>query len=80
MLYNAEAGGVLMLSHLDQTSVLPSSIERQKVSTCLKVFCDETAAALQTHPQFDDDAFSGTDNVTKIFVGLWKILNVNSPG
>ena len=79
MLYKAEAGGVLKLSHLNQTSVSPSPIERQKMSTCLKIFCDETAAALETRPQLDHDAVSDFLNFIQIFVWLWKILNVNSP-
>ena len=80
MLYKVEAGGILKLSHLDQTSLSPSPIERQKVSTCLKVFCEGTAAALKTLPQLDHNAFSGTANLIKIFARLRKILNVNSSG
>ena len=49
MLYNAETGEVLKLSHLDQTSALQSPIARQKVRPCSKVLHDETAAALETH-------------------------------
>ena len=36
--------------------------------------------ALRTPPQLDHNAFSGTADFIKTFVGLWKIIDVNSPG
>ena len=74
MRYKSKAGRVLNLFYLDQTSVSPLPIARQKVSTCLKVFCNETAtaAALETHLQLDYDAVSGTANFIKFLFGCEK--------
>ena len=49
-LLEVEKGNLLKLSKLDEVSVYPKPIERQKVSTCLKVFSDETITGLLTHP------------------------------
>ena len=42
------------MSMLDDVSVHPKPIERQKVSTCLKVFFDERYNALLIHPGMAD--------------------------
>ena len=41
-LYNLEANQIVKLSKLTEVSVYPKPIEKQRVSTCLQVFCDET--------------------------------------
>ena len=38
------------LSKLKEAAVMPKNTEKQSVPLCLQVFCDETAAALLTHP------------------------------
>ena len=38
----------------------PKPIERQKVDTCLKVFYDETVAALKSQPGIQDENVDGT--------------------
>ena len=52
------------LSKLSDVSVAPRPIERQKVSTCLEVFCDETISAFKTHPDLLSRDVAGT---TKFF-------------
>lgn len=67
-------------SMLDYTAVHPKPIERQSVKTCLKVFCDETITALQTHTGLDSIDTVGTVTFIKMFVRFWKIVNVKGPG
>ena len=49
----------MKMSKLNETAVYPKPIERQCVSTCLNVFCDETVVALKTHPELLDKNNSG---------------------
>ena len=44
------------------------------------MFCDETVAALQTHPKLNHDSVAGTADFIKIFIKFWKILNVKGIG
>ena len=82
-LYRAESSqdSILKLSRLNEKSVMPKHTEKQSVSLCLQVFCDETAKALLTH--------SATKNETGIeetalfiqkVVKFWKIVNVKHKG
>ena len=82
-LYRAESSQdpILKLSRLNEKSVMPKHTEKQSVSLCLQVFCDETATALLTH--------SATKNETGIeetaffiqkVVKFWKIVNVKHKG
>lgn len=75
-LYELEKNNLVKLSKLDAVSVNPKPIERQRVSTVLKVFCDETVAALECHSQLDSNSVSGTVKFLKIFIKMWKIMNV----
>lgn len=76
LLYEFEKNSLVKLSKLDSVAVSPKPIERQRVSTCLKVFCDETVAALENHSKLNQDSVSGTSNFLKIFIKVWKIMNV----
>ena len=82
-LYRAESSQdpILKLSRLNEKSVMPKHTEKQSVSLCLQVFCDETATALLTH--------SATKNETGIeetvlfiqkVVKFWKIVNAKHKG
>ena len=77
-LFRLEASHCVSLSRLDSKSINPKPIERQNVTTCLRVFSDETLAALKTHPAVNQDEVRGTAAFIKIFIDLWKILNVHS--
>lgn len=50
-LMKLEQGSLVKLSDLDEVSVMPKPIERQKVSTCLKVFSEKTHQALLHHSE-----------------------------
>ena len=75
-LFKAEESQLVKMSKLNETAVYPKPIERQRVSTCLNVFCDETVVALKTHPELLDKNNSGTINFIKMLVNFWKIVNV----
>ena len=49
-LQKLDDGNLVKISKLTYRAANPKPIERQKVDTCLKVFCDETAHALKFHP------------------------------
>ena len=75
----AESNSLLKLSKLNDVPVSPKPIECQSVSICLRIFCDETIAALKSHPKINNEAASGTVNFLKIVLKLWKIFNVKNP-
>ena len=71
--------GTRGLSLLNGVAVRPKPIERQKVSTCLKVFCDETYTALRSHPSFSNRGeLEDTAELICSVTDMWKILNVRS--
>ena len=78
-LQQAESDSLVKLSKLTEVAISPKPIERQSVQTCLRVFCDDTIAALETHPVINNANGLGTTNFIKIVVKLWKIFNVRSP-
>ena len=78
-LLQAETGNILKLSKLDEVSVYPKPIERQKVSTCLKVFSDETINGLLTHPGMKGvEGREDTAEFLRLVVKFFKIMNVKS--
>lgn len=78
-LFKLEEKSLVKMSDLDDVSVCPKPIERQKVSTCLKVFSEKTHQALLNHPGMK--AVEGVSD-TAVFImkvlTWWKILNVKS--
>ena len=81
-LFNVEHGDspFLRLSTLDYVSVFPRPIERQKVSTVLKVFSEKTIAALRLHSKVGGlDGAEDTAIFMEKVLKWWKILNVKSP-
>ena len=78
-LQKIESKSLIKLSRLNEVAVTPKPIERQNVVTCLRVFCDNTTAALESHPEIDHQAVTGTSNFIIIIVKVWKIFNVRSP-
>jgi hypothetical protein len=79
-LYTLEKNQLIKLSKLTETSINPKPIERQKVSTCLQVFSEETVAALKTHPKIDQESVKGTIIFLELIIEFWKIVNVKCPG
>ena len=62
------------MSKLTDVAVSPKPIKRQKVSTCLKVFSEETSATLKLHTDLDDT--DGTTLFLDRFIDFWNIINV----
>ena len=74
-LEEAKSNSLLKLSKLNDIVVSPfKPIEHQIVSIFLRISCDETIAALESHPKINNEAASGTVNFLKIVLKLWKIL------
>ena len=71
--------GTRGLSLLDDVAVRPKPIERQNVSTCLKVFSNETYTAVMSHPSFQQRRdFDETGQFIRCVRDMWSILNVRS--
>ena len=51
--------------------------ERQKVLTCLKIFSEETVAALKTNSATSHD--DGTIWFVERIIKFWKIVNCRGP-
>ena len=61
------------LVKLSKYAISPKSIESQRVLTCLRVFGDETIAALKTHTGIDKESAMGTINFLRLIDKFWKI-------
>ena len=60
-------------------AVRPKPIERQNVSTCLKVFSEQTYTAIMSHPSFQNrDDFKETGEFIRSVKDMWSILNIRS--
>ena len=73
-----EYGNLIKMSKLTYVEPSPKPIERQKVDTCLKVFCNETVDTLKFHPHMQDENFDGTVTLITIKIEFWRIVNVKS--
>ena len=60
---------------MNEVSVFPKPIERQNVSTCLKVFCEKTIAALKSHPELNLNEVNGTVKFIEVILSFWKIVS-----
>ena len=74
-LYRLERDELTKLSSLNEVSVFPKPIERQKVSTCLKVFCEKTIAALKSHAELNPNEVNGTVKFIEVILSFWKIVS-----
>ena len=70
-LYKLETKNIVKMSKLTEVSVYPKPIERQKVITCLQVFCDEKLSALKSHPDLHEN--EGMIIFISKVVEFWKI-------
>ena len=69
------------MSKLNEVSIFPKPIERQKVATCLRVFCDATLNALLNHPGMLNVAdVEDTGIFLKKVITWWKVINVKALG
>ena len=76
-LHKYEERGMLKMSKLTGPSVSPSSIEKQKVSLALNVFCEQTAAAL-VHSTCTEPSSKVTSRYILMILQLWKLWNCKS--
>ena len=67
------------MSNLTAKSISPTPIERQKVSTCFKVFCDRTVVALRLHLSLKNENVGVTALSIDIKVKFWTVVNVRGP-
>ena len=76
-LLSHESQHLVKMSKLSRVAVYPTPVEKQKVSYCLMVFCENTLNALRCHSEL------GNANDTALFLEkvlrFWKTLNVKSP-
>ena len=81
-LYNFETSGEFVkMSKLTEKAIRPKSTEKQSVSICLQVFCEETLTSLLTHPILKHDPeVSETALFIQNVIRFWKIVNVHSKG
>ena len=77
-LHRSEALSMLKMSKLSEVAVNPRPIERQRVNTCLQVFCEETATALDLYGKWFCKDVSGTLKFIRIVVKWWTIMNVKN--
>ena len=75
-LYKWEKKDKLKMSELDEVSVYLKPIERQRVSTCLKVFSEKTFVALEDYGKVKSVDVSGTVLFLTKVHRWWKICNV----
>ena len=69
-----EDGKLVKIIKLTYRAASSKPIERQKVGTCLIVFCDETVNVLGMQ---DENIYVSVTLITKI-TEFWKIINVKS--
>ena len=63
------------LTKLSSLTVYPKPIERQRVSTCLKDFCDCTLSALKSHTRIKQSDVRGTILFIEKILCSWKIVS-----
>ena len=78
-LHKLECQSLVKMSDLNEVAVSPKPVERQKVTTCLRVFSEKTHRALLHHPGMEkfDDVGDTAIFINKVLT-WWKILNVKS--
>ena len=54
-LHKLESDKLVKLSDLNDISIAPKPVERQRVATCLRVFSEKTYNALWTHPEMNEN-------------------------
>ena len=76
-----EASCIIKFSKLNEVAISPKPIERQKVSTCLRVFCEGPFTALLTHPGMSTvEGKEGTAAFIMLVIRFWKIIDVKGVG
>ena len=76
-LYRFESERRVKLSDLNEITIAPKPIERQRVSTSLRVFSEKTYNALLTQSGISVDKNDTAFFINKVLT-WWKILNIKS--
>ena len=79
LLQKCEDQELIKMSKVTFQAANPKPIERQRVETCLRVFCNETKEALINHPGMQKENVDGTVNFLEKIITFFKIMNVKSP-
>ena len=66
------SNGIHGLSSLIEVAVRPKPVERQNVTTCLRIFCDKTLHALKMHPELNQQEVEGTITFVQKVNTMWK--------
>ena len=75
--YNLEKTQLIKCLKLTEVAVNRKPVERQRVSPCLQVFCDNTLSSLKSHPELQNK--DGTVIFLSKIIEFWKIVNVHGP-
>ena len=67
-IFELEYKSLLKLSEWNEISINAKSVERQRVSSCLRVFSDKTYSALLTHPLLNVDEVKDTVAFLKLVI------------
>jgi hypothetical protein len=77
--YREEQNNIIKLApSLDRKVLYPTSIERQNVSLCLRLFDEKNIAALKMKYANDISCVEGAIAFLKLIGDWWKIINCNS--
>ena len=68
------------MSKLDEVSINPKPIERQRVISCLNVFCEKTAVTLELYGDRNNVEVKGTGVFLRKVITWWRIVNVKNKG
>ena len=79
-LYYFESKDLVKMSLLTDVAVAPKPVERQRVSTCLKIFNEKTYQALLNHSGNFSDGKEDTALFLHKVISWWKIMNVKGRG
>ena len=80
LLFKSEQlASVKQAPRLTAKSCWPTKLERQNVHLALRIFNDQTAAAIQIHSSTRNVFKSQTDDFIRIICSVWKIFNINTP-
>ena len=79
-LYHQERDRLVKMSMLNEVAVYPRVIERQRVQSCLNVFCGKTAASLQLYEEKCEKDVNGKVILIQTVCKWWKKLNVKQKG
>ena len=80
LLFQSEQfASVKQVPKLNAKSCWPTNLERQTVHLALRIFDEQTAAAIQIQNSTRDVFKTQTEDFIRLICSVWKIFNVNTP-